>query len=182
MVTRDDGSRRLPKISPENAIDADGRNWDISYQSQIPTLVVKFPGGGSTFKLHLASGGKEDTFDGTSPIITVPGAKLHEGSYTYWFDHDGQKQPKVSQLKIDFDNTAPQVYIEAPQNGQPWTGDISVKGAVLPQWTAAVEGVAIPIDKQRRFSASVGAPPGNALAIRLSHPQRGVHYYLRRAK
>lgn len=181
-VSRDDGSRRLPKLAPENAIDADGRNWGISYQSQIPTLAVKFPGNGTSFRLHLASGGKEDTFDGNSPVIKVPGAKLHEGTYTYWFDHDGQKQPKVSQLKIDFDNTAPQVYIEAPTNGQPWTGDIPVKGAVLPQWTAAVDGVAIPIDKQRRFTASVGAPPGNALAIRLSHPQRGVHYYLRRAK
>jgi hypothetical protein len=47
-----------------------------------------------------------------------------------------------------------------------------------------VEGVEIPVDKNtRRFNASVGAPQGaNALAIRLSHPQRGVHYYMRRGK
>ena len=182
IVTRDDGSRKLPKLAPENAIDADGRNYTLSYQSQIPTLVVKYPGTGSAFKLHVASGGKEDSYEGSSPIIKVPGTKLHEGTYTYWFDHDGEKQPKVSSLKIDFDNTAPQVYIEAPTNGQPWTGDIAVRGAVLPSWTAEVDAVSIPIDKQRRFSASVSAPTGNALAIRLSHPQRGVHYYLRRAK
>ncbi len=181
-VTRDDGSRKLPKIAPEDPIDADGRNYTLSYQSQIPTLVVKFPGGGSSFKLHVASGGKEDTYDGTSPIIKVPGAKLHEGTFTYWFDHDGEKQPRVSSLKIDFDNTAPQVYIEAPQNGQPFTDNNAVRGAVLPNWTAAVEAVSVPIDKSRRFNVSVGAPTGNALAIRLSHPQRGVHYYLRRAK
>jgi hypothetical protein len=57
-----------------------------------------------------------------------------------------------------------------------------VHGAVLPGWSAAVEEIAIPIDKQRRFTAKVGAPSGRALAIRLSHPQRGVHYYLRRQK
>jgi hypothetical protein len=57
-----------------------------------------------------------------------------------------------------------------------------VRGAVLPGWSAAVEEVAIPIDKQRRFAAKVGLPDGKALAIRLSHPQRGVHYYLRRPK
>ena len=182
VVTRDDGSRKLPKLAPENAIDADGRNYTLSYQSQIPTLVVKFPGTGSAFKLHVASGGKEDTYDGSAPTIKVPGTKLHEGTYTYWFDHDGQKQPKVSSLKIDFDNTAPQVYIEAPQNGQPFGADIPVRGAVLPSWTAAVEAVSIPIDKQRRFTVSVSPPAGNALAIRLSHPQRGVHYYLRRQK
>ena len=182
VVTRDDGSRRLPKITPENPIDADGRNYTLSYQSQIPTLVVKYPGTGGSFKLHVASGGKEDTFEGSSPIIKVPGTKLHEGTFTYWFDHDGVKQPKVSQLKIDFDNTAPQVYIESPTNGQPWTGDIRVAGAVLPMWTAAVEATSIPIDKQRRFNVTVGAPTGNALAIRLSHPQRGTHYYLRRQK
>jgi hypothetical protein len=88
----------------------------------------------------------------------------------------------VSTLIIDFDQTAPQVYIESPANGQTWTGDIDVRGAVLPGWSAAVEEIAIPIDKQRRFAAKVGLPTGKALAIRLSHPQRGVHYYLRRPK
>ena len=82
---------------------------------------------------------------------------------------------------IDFDNTAPQVYISSPVNGRPWEGEIDVRGAVLPGWTAAVDAITIPIDSQRRFAAKVGKSPGNALAIKLSHPQRGVHYYLRRA-
>jgi hypothetical protein len=53
---------------------------------------------------------------------------------------------------------------------------------VPPGWSAAVEAIAIPVDKQRRFAAKVGIPGGAALAIRLSHPLRGVHYYLRRAR
>jgi hypothetical protein len=54
---------------------------------------------------------------------------------------------------------------------------------VLPGWTAKVEGVEIPVDSRRRFHATVAAPQGaQALAIRLSHPQRGIHFYLRRQK
>jgi hypothetical protein len=181
-VVRDDGRRPLPKNQGVNDIDADGRNYRISYQSAIPNVVVHVKAPGAAHKLHLAAAGKEQTFDSNTPSITVPGAQLHEGTYTYWIDRDGVKQDKVSTLIIDFDQTAPQVYIESPINGRPWTGDIDVRGAVLPGWSAAVDAITIPIDKQRRFAAKVGIPGGSALAIRLSHPQRGVHYYLRRAK
>jgi hypothetical protein len=181
-VTRDDGRRALPKLPPSNPIEADGRTWTVSYQSVIPTLVISMKGTGSKFRLHLAQGGNDQTFDASKPSVTVPGSRLKEGTYTYWFDRDGVKQDKISTLKIDFDQTAPQVYIESPANGRAWSGDLDVRGAVLPGWTAAVDGITIPIDGQRRFSAKVGTPAGTALAIKLSHPQRGVHYYLRRAK
>jgi hypothetical protein len=181
-VVRDDGRRPLPKAQGVNDIDADGRTYRISYQSAIPNVVVHVKNFGAAHRLHLASAGKEQTFESATPAITVPGGQLREGTYTYWIDRDGVKQDKVSTMIIDFDQTAPQVYIESPINGQPWTADIDVRGAVLPGWSAAVEEIAIPIDKQRRFTAKVGAPSGRALAIRLSHPLRGVHYYLRRPK
>lgn len=182
VVARDDGRRPLPKNQGVNDIDVDGRNYRISYQSSIPNVVVHVKGPSARYRLHLATGGKEQTFDAASQAITVPGAQLREGTYTYWVDRDGVKQEKVSTLSIDFDQTAPQVYIESPINGQAWTGDLDVRGAVLPGWAATVDAVAIPVDKQRRFTAKVGTPAGTALAIRLAHPQRGVHYYLRRAK
>jgi hypothetical protein len=181
-LVRDDGRRPLPKAQGVNDIDADGRTYRISYQSAIPNVVVHVRNPGGAHRLHLASAGREQTFDSSIVAITVPGNQLHEGAYTYWIDRDGVKQDKVSMLIIDFDQTAPQVYIESPINGEPWTEDIDVRGAVLPGWSAAVEEIAIPIDKQRRFAAKVGAPGGKALAIRLSHPQRGVHYYLRRPR
>lgn len=181
-VVRDDGRRPLPRAQGINDIDADGRTYRISYQSAIPNVVVHVRNPGAAHRLHLASAGKEQTFDSTTAAITVPGGQLREGTYTYWIDRDGVKQDKVSTMIIDFDQTAPQVYIESPINGRPWTGDIDVRGAVLPGWSAAVAEIAIPIDKQRRFTAKVGIPSGKALAIQLSHPQRGVHYYLRRPK
>jgi hypothetical protein len=182
IVRRDDGRRPLPRAQGVNDIDADGRAYRIPYQNAIPNVVVHVRNPGAAHHLHLASAGKEQTFDSTAAAITVPGGQFHEGAYTYWIDRDGVKQDKVSTLIIDFDQTAPQVYIESPANGAEWTGDIDVRGAVLPGWSAAVENIAVPIDQQHQFTANVGAPSDKALAIRLSHPQRGVHYYLRRSK
>jgi hypothetical protein len=183
IVVRDSGTRPLPKQPPVNPIDADGRNYRISYQSQIPNVKIKVPGGGSgQFKLFLATGGVSETFESSKPEFTIPGSKLREATYTYWVERDGVKQPKVSTLVIDFDQTAPQVYIESPANGKPFGDELDVRGAVLPGWTAKVDVVEIPINERtRRFAAKVPKPSGaNALAIRLSHPQRGVHFYLRR--
>lgn len=182
VVRRDDGRRALPKIPPLNSIDADGRTWRLSYQSQIPNLQVNAKAPGSTFKLHLATEGKEQTFDSKKPSVTVPGTKLKEGTYAFWFDVDGVKQAKTSTLIFNFDQTAPQVYVELPVNGKPWGEDIDVKGAVLQGWTASVDGNTIPLDGARRFIAKAQKPSGNALAIKLSHPGFGTHYYLRRAK
>ncbi len=179
-LVRDAGTRTLLK-PVTNDIDTDGRNYSLGYQSSIPNFAVRIKGEGGPFVLHMATGGAEETFSGPGPKITVPGEKLKEGTYSYWVDRNGVKDPKVSTLKIYFDNTAPQVYIQSPQYGKAWPeGDIDVRGAVLPGWSANVEGVVIPMDKQLRFLAKVTRPPGKALAIRLSHPKRGVHYYLRR--
>ena len=57
----------------------------------------------------------------------MPGTQLREGTYTYWVDRDGVKQDKVSTLAIDFDQTAPQVYIESPAEAQAWPDDIVAK-------------------------------------------------------
>lgn len=183
VVRRDAGTRRIPKEPPVNPIDPDGRTYRISYQSLIPNVKIKAPAGGSSYKLHLATGGSEVQFESKKPSFTVDGKKLKEATYTYWIDKDGVKQDKVSTLIIDFDQTAPQVYIESPVNGRTFEADVDVRGAVLPGWSAQVDGVDIPIDKDtRRFAAKVPKPTAStALAIRLSHPQRGVHYYLRRS-
>jgi hypothetical protein len=184
VVVRDGGTRPLPKAPPLNRIETDGRNYRIDYQSVIPNIEVKFQGTASKFTLHLAQGGKEETFDSTKQTLILKGNQLKEGQYTFWFDRDGVKQSKVAVLTIGFDQTAAQVYIELPQYGKAWAdGDIDVKGATLTGWSAVVEGNAIPIDaRTRRFNAKVQRPPGNALAIKLQHPQRGVHYYIRRQK
>jgi hypothetical protein len=184
-VVADAGRRPLPPKASKNPIDADGRAYTIAYQSLLPNVEVHYKGTGSAFKLHLATGGTEEVFESTKPVIELPGKKLKEATYTFWFEKDGVKQDKVTTLKIMFDQTAAQVYIESPADGAAFGDDVEIAGATLPGWTAKVDAVEIPIDPgTRRFRAKVPPPSGGAMAIaiRLSHPQRGIHFYLRRPK
>jgi hypothetical protein len=181
-IVRDSGTRPLPNAPPSFPIDADGRSYRVSYQSLIPNIQIKSSGRGGSFKLHLATGGAEQTFDSATGSFDVPGKQLREGEYTFWVEHGAEKS-KATTLKIGFDQTAVQVYLESPSNGVPWPAEIDVRGATLPGWTARIDVLEIPIDsKTRRFAAKVAPPSqGNALAIRLSHPRQGIHYYLRRS-
>lgn len=180
-VVRDSGKRPLPAAPPPFQLDADGRTYRVGYQGAIPTMNVVWKGAsGGGFTLRLARAGKDQTFASSTPSYAIPGSKLSEGTYTVWFEKAGSRS-KVSTLIIDFDNTAPAIYIDEPDDGQGWGGEVAVEGAVLPGWTPSIDGVPLPLDRQRRFRATVPAPAG-ALAIRVSHPQRGVHYYLRRPR
>src|SRR3569623_789290 len=178
------GRRPLPPKPRKNSIDADGRVSAISYQSLIPTVEVHYKGTATTYKLHLATGGSDEVFESSTPVVEIPGKKLKEASYSFWFEKPDGKQDKVTTLKITFDQTAAQVYIESPIEGAPFGSDIVVAGAALPGWTAKVDAVEIPLTdpNTRRIHATVQAPAGGAqaIAIRLSHPQRGIHFYLRR--
>jgi hypothetical protein len=181
-VVRDSGRRPLPPAPPPFQLDADGRTYRVGYQGAIPTMNVVWKGAtGSGFTLRVAHAGKDQSFSSSDPFYSIPGARLAEGTYTVWFEKSGARS-KVSTLIIDFDNTAPAVYIDRPDDGAVWpSGELEVAGAVLPGWSVSVDGVALPLDKQRRFRASVPVPAG-ALPILVSHPQRGVHYYLRRRR
>ncbi|MEO6774355.1 MAG: hypothetical protein ABI467_15270 [Kofleriaceae bacterium] len=183
-VVTDSGRRPLPPKPSKNSIDADGRIYGISYQSLIPNIDVHYKGSAKTYKLHLATGGSDEVFESSTPVVELPGKKLKEASYTFWFEKPDGTQDKVTSLKISFDQTAAQVYIESPVEGAPFGADIEVAGAALPGWTAKVDSVEIPITdpSTRRFHAKVQAPSdgARAIAIRLSHPQRGIHFYLRR--
>lgn len=179
VVVRDAGRRPLPPKPNRNPIDLDGRNYTIWYQSTIPTVVVHVQGTPKLMKLHLATGGAEEVFDSTASTVTIPSEKLREATYNLWAELDGVKTG-VTTLKITFDQTAALIYIDTPLDGKPWTDDIDVRGAVLPGWNASIDSVALPFDPQRRFSVKVSKPTTKALAIRLVHPQRGTHYYLRR--
>lgn len=184
FIIRDNGRRPLPPRPSMNTIDADGRNYTIAYQSLIPIVAVRFKGTGSKFKLHITTGGVEQVFESTKPTLEIPDGKLREGNYALWFERDGVKQEKITTLKIAFDQTAAQVYIESPIDGRPFGDEVNLSGAALPGWTAKVDGIEIPVIETatRRFRAKVPRPRGGAkaLAIQLSHPQRGTHYYLRR--
>jgi hypothetical protein len=179
-VKRDDARRELPRgARATNPVTADGKNYTVSYQNLVPNVQFEWPGG-SSGTLHLNKGSQKRTIPVSGGKVTVKGDDLNDGAYTFFFAADGGAQSKTSFLSIKFDNAVPSVYIEEPKAVAPFGSQITVKGATLSGWSVSVDGAAIDLDRDGRFTSDVGAPSANALAIRLSHPRQGVHYYLRR--
>ena len=150
-----------------------------AYQSSVPNFDVRYKGTGSAFTLHMALGGTDTTFESTTGEVPRPGHRAQRGHVHLL----GRSRRREAGQDVDADHQLRpdrrrRSIWSRRRTGTPFAGDIEVRGAVLNGWTAKVEGVDVPIDRQRRFHATVGPPPGKALAIRMSHPQHGVHYYL----
>jgi hypothetical protein len=184
-VIPDAGSRRLSLTAPVNRIDTDGRRYTILYQSLLPKVSVRWPNPPSSgpFTLGLSSQGRgQKTFSASAPSFSLPAGALAEGTHELWFEAHGERSRRTS-VVIQFDNAAPTASISAPaERGFAPGATVSVAGMALPGWTVSAAGRELPQDNQQRFSGEVTAPGDlGALAIRFSHPQRGVHYYLRRS-
>jgi hypothetical protein len=184
-VIHDSGSRRLAGAAPANRIDTDGRRYTILYQNLPPKVAVRWPNppGQGPFTLTLSSPTKgQKRFSAAAPSYALPGGALVEGSYELWFDAPGERSRKTS-VVVQFDNAAPTASISAPADrGFAPGATVAVAGMALPGWTVSAGGHELAQDAQQRFSAEVATPADvGALSIRFSHPQRGVHYYLRRS-
>lgn len=181
VVKRDDARRELPPKGARgtNPVDADGKSYTVSYQNLVPNVEFSWPGGTSG-TLHLNKGSQKKSIPVTGGKVTVPGSDLKDGSYTFFFVAASGEQSKITFLAVKFDNAVPSVYIESPKPTEAFGAQITVGGQTLSGWTVSVDGGAIEVDHDGRFNADVSAPSANALAIKLSHPRQGVHYYLRR--
>ncbi|HVK75501.1 MAG TPA: hypothetical protein VM734_19360 [Kofleriaceae bacterium] len=178
-VRNDTGAAPIVKTASRNPIDLDGRRYTITYQNRLPAVTARWPGapGGATV-LHVAGAHGERTFDGGATIDLAAGA-IAEGSHTVWMTAGGRSSPRTI-LRIEFDNAAPTAQISSPPPRAPWSDTVPVAGVTVEGWTVAVDGVAVPKDGAGRFKADVAADGKAAFAIRLAHPQHGVHYYVRR--
>lgn len=183
-VLADAGSRRLSAAAPVNRIDADGRRYTILYQSLLPKVSVRWPNAPSSgpFSLQVRSNKGQKRFPAASASVQLPTGALGEGSHELWFEGASQRS-RATTVVVQFDNAAPTASIGAPGERSFAPGaTVSVAGSALPGWTVSVQGRELPQDTQQRFSGEAQAPSDvRALAIRFSHPQRGVHYYLRRS-
>ncbi|HSD85962.1 MAG TPA: hypothetical protein VLB44_00550 [Kofleriaceae bacterium] len=175
VVLRDPLTRTIPRGLPKNAISADGRSYRISYQAQIPSVEVH--GGPGT--LHLARGGQgEKTYDARGESVVVPSEDLAEGQYTYWFS-----AVKLSTLTLSYDRNAPVFDIVAPQAGDAWSDQLSIKGAVILGGRLSIDGFTIPTDRDGRFATNlIPVTNRSVVPLRLDHPAAGAHYAILRAQ
>jgi hypothetical protein len=107
---------------------------------------------------------------------------LAEGRHTFYFEGGG-KVSRRTHVVIRFDNAAPTASLKTPSRVSVKPGgEISIAGTAQPGWKVNVNGKTLAQDGQQRFSSKVEMPTNQrAIEVRLTHPQRGTHIYVRRA-
>ena len=183
-VLADAGTRSVPEKAPSTFVDVNGRNYTVFYQNQLPQVTARWstsPGASGGYKLYVKSGGRQRTLSAGQSAYTFPSGALGEGTHTLYFEGGGRVSRKSS-VTILFDNASPTVALQTPANtGVGPGGSLLLTGAALPGWGVTVDGRAIALDADGRFSVSASMPAdGRPLAVFLSHPTRGSHIYLRR--
>jgi hypothetical protein len=157
----------------------------VLYQNRLPVLTLTWPNAPAVAELQLVHefGGKSETLRATEPKHVFESGSLAEGRHDFYFEGGG-KVSRHTRVDIQFDNAAPTATLDGPTELPVKAGQsLTVSGIALPGWAVLVAGQKPNEDAQGRFSAPVTWPSATrALAVRLSHPERGTHVYLRRGE
>lgn len=182
-VLADDGSRRVAARAPVTTLAADGHRYTVLYQNRLPVLTLTWPGAPQLSALSLTHEfeGKKQELSLTEPRHTFESGTLREGQHAFSFTAGG-KVSRHTRVDIQFDNAAPTATLEAAATGDIEPGEaLTISGIALPGWQVKVGENGVAQDAQGRFSSPATWPSATrALAVRLSHPERGTHVYLRR--
>ncbi len=182
-VVRDAGTLELPRTAPRVEVSADGRKYTVRYQNRLPTVSISWPDPpAGPYTLHVASaGGRTLTKKSDAPEVVLGSGTLREGEHRVLFANAAGKQAKATTLRIVFDNTARVGYVSQPADGAAARGSIVVSGGSLVDAQVSIGGRPVKVDGRGRFETTLEAASSQrAIAIRISHPATGVHYYLRR--
>jgi hypothetical protein len=163
---------------------ADGRTYTVLYQNQLPAVSIRWPNAPTTgsFVLRHKSSSGQRSYDTGQPSYGFRSGALPEGRHTFYFEGGG-KVSRQTNVVIRFDNAAPTASLKTPGRVSVKPGgEVSIAGTAQPGWTVDVNGKKLSQDGQQRFSSKAEMPANQrALEVRLTHPQRGTHIYVRRA-
>ena len=183
QVLRDAATRVLARSIPRNLVDSDGRRYTVLYQNRLPQVTFRWQDPPPPpYRLVVQSGERSTTHESSTPLVALKSGELAEGTYRYHFEA-GDEASDRSTLRIVFDNAAAAAYLRLPRPSARWQDTITYEGAALPGWDVTIAGHAVELDGQGRFETTLATPDGHpSVAVRLSHPTRGVHYYVRRGR
>jgi hypothetical protein len=180
QVLVDPGTRKLPARAPTSNVEADGRTYSIYYQNQLPEVVARWPNAPLQKAYKLELDGK--AIELKEPQYLFKSGSLGDGSHALVFQAEGRRS-RTTTVEVHFDNVAPKAALSTPDDKGFQAGDtVTVEGVALPTWKVALEGGTIEMSSGDRFSGHVQTSAERPdIAVRLSHPRLGTHYYLRRA-
>ncbi|MEY2937017.1 MAG: hypothetical protein RL033_7766 [Pseudomonadota bacterium] len=181
-VLADDGTRRVAARAPVTTLAADGHRYTVLYQNRLPVLTLSWPDApeASALLTHEAEGKKQE-LQLTEPRHTFESGSLREGRHDFYFTGGG-KVSRHTRVDIQFDNAAPTATLDAAGPSAVEPGEaLTISGIALPGWQVKVGDTGVVQDAQGRFALPTTWPSATrALAVRLSHPERGTHLYIRR--
>lgn len=183
-VLADAGTKPVPLKAPATFVDINGRSYNVLYQNQLPEVTVRWssaPADASGFKLHVSSAGRRRMLTTPRPSYTFASGVFGEGTHELYFE-GGNRVSRRTSVTITFDNATPTAALQTPAStGVGPGGSVHLAGGVLPGWSVTVDGRVAGLDADGRFSLNANMPSdGRPLAVRLTHPTRGTHVYLRR--
>ncbi|MDB4985097.1 MAG: hypothetical protein JWN04_275, partial [Myxococcaceae bacterium] len=180
QVLVDAGTRKLPPRAPTSNIEADGRTYTIYYQNQLPEVAVRWPSAPVQPKYQLELDG--EAMELSAPEHIFKSGTLKDGTHAISFIAQGRRS-RTTSVEVSFDNAAPKASLTTPNDRGFAPGDtVTVEGLALPTWKVSLEGGTIAMSGGDRFSGQVQTSTERPdIAVRLSHPRLGTHYYLRRA-
>lgn len=184
-ILQDAGSRPVPKSAPFTAVEVNGRAYTVLYQNLLPQVSLtwsKAPEGVASFKLHVSGPGGTRTYSTSGNRYTFGSGGLGEGTHRVYFEGGGRVSRQTA-ITILFDNATPTASLSTPtQLSEKPGGEITLAGTALPGWNVEVDGQSIGQDAGSRFSVKTKVPEnGRPVSVRLTHPTRGTHIYLRRS-
>jgi hypothetical protein len=183
-IVRDAGTQALARRAPKTTVETDGRRYTVLYQTMLPEITVAWPRPpeASGYVLTVTnSAGRAQTVRSASPSTVFSSGRLEEGSYSLvWAAEGAPARSRPTSVVISFDDDTPVAYLRSPAANAPLTAPIHIDGVAQTGASASVNGQALAMDARARFQGDVAAPSeGQCLAVRVAHPERGVHYYLR---
>jgi hypothetical protein len=179
-VMRDAGTSKLPPSAPMSQVEADGRSYTIYYQNQLPDISVRWPNAPKAERYRLEIDAK--TIEIGKPEHIVKSGGLRDGTHTLTFVA-GDRKSRPATVEINFDNAAPKASLLAPADRSFAAGStVNIEGVALRGWKVELDGGMFSTDASDRFSGQVATSVERPdIAVRLSHPRLGTHYYVRRA-
>jgi hypothetical protein len=179
-VLLDAGTRKLPPAPPTSFVEADGRTYTIYYPNQLPEISIRWPNAPQEDSYVLEVDGKPE--DVTKPEYVFKSGSLRDGTHQVSF-RAAARRSRTTTIEVRFDNNAPTASLNQPADRSFTVGqEVKVEGVSLQAWKVSLEGGTITKESDGRFSGLITPTAGRPdIAVRLSHPRLGIHYYLRRA-
>lgn len=181
-LVADAGTGHVMDRAPRRGISLDGRTYTFSIEGAFPVIDLAVPATASQYRLDFErDGAPYMTLEGANPVFSLDATALKLGTYLVRTTLDG-KLGSTTKLVIQVNPHAAVASIAEPVDGATWSSPVRVAGVAIPGAQVSVSGVGVVVgdEQQHRFVAELDVGGASTLAIRVQHPQLGLHYFLRR--